>query len=68
MKGVIKKIDDRGFGFITPEEGGKDIFFHANDVAEGSIDDFNEGDMVSFELGESDKGPKAIDVVLADAA
>lgn len=64
MKGVIKKIDERGFGFITPEEGGKDIFFHANDLTSGSIDDLNEGETVSFEIGESEKGPKATDVTL----
>lgn len=66
MKGVIKKIDDRGFGFITPEEGGKDIFFHANDVSSGNIDDLNEGDTVTFEVGESEKGPKASDVSVAN--
>lgn len=65
MKGVIKKIDDRGFGFITPEDGGKDVFFHANDVAgDVTIDDLNEGDTVTFEIGESEKGPKATDVTV----
>lgn len=63
MEGVIKKLDDRGFGFITAE-GMKDIFFHANDCTDGNFMDMKEGDTVSFEKGESEKGPKAINVKL----
>ncbi|MEK9159345.1 MAG: cold shock domain-containing protein [Patescibacteria group bacterium] len=63
MKGIIKKLDDRGFGFISIE-GQKDIFFHANDCSEGNFKDMHEGDAVSFETASSEKGPKAINVVL----
>jgi len=63
MEGVIKKLDDRGFGFITVE-GMKDIFFHANDCTDQNFKDMKEGDAVSFEKGESEKGPKAINVKL----
>ncbi len=63
MKGIIKKLDDRGFGFITIE-GQKDIFFHANDCSEGNFKDMHEGDAVSFETASSEKGPKAINVML----
>ncbi len=63
MKGIIKKLDDRGFGFITLE-GKKDIFFHANDCSEGNFKDMHEGDAVSFETASSEKGPKAINVVM----
>lgn len=63
MKGIIKKLDDRGFGFITLE-GKKDIFFHANDCSEGNFKDMHEGDAVSFETASSEKGPKAINVML----
>lgn len=66
MQGVIKKLDDRGFGFITVE-GMKDIFFHANDCPEENFKDMQEGDTVSFETAESDKGPKAINVTLVSA-
>ena len=63
MKGIIKKLDDRGFGFITVE-GKKDIFFHANDCTNGDFKDMHEGDAVSFETASSEKGPKAINVVV----
>lgn len=63
MKGIIKKLDEKGFGFITVE-GRKDIFFHANDCSEGNFKDMQQGDAVSFETAESEKGPKAVNVVL----
>jgi cold shock protein len=62
MKGTIKKITDRGFGFITPEGEDKDLFFHSNDLKGATFEELNEGDQVEFEMGESDKGPKATDV------
>ena len=66
MKGTIKKVLN-GFGFIAPEDGSKDIFFHANDLNEVAFESLNEGDIVTFEIGESDKGPKAEMVSLATA-
>ncbi len=65
MKGVIKRINEKGFGFITPEEGGKDVFFHANDCSAGNFREMHEGDNVTFEVAESPKGPKATGVTLA---
>lgn len=63
-------MNEKGFGFITPEGGepGKDdVFFHANDCTEGNFKEMQEGDVVSFDMGTSPKGPKATNVVLAPA-
>ena len=59
--GTVKFFNtSKGFGFIEPEEGGKDVFVHAN----GLIDEINEGDKVSYEVEETPKGTSAIDVTL----
>ncbi len=67
MKGTIKRVNDKGFGFIAPEAGGPDVFFHANDCANGNFADMREGETVSFDMGDSPKGPKATNVVKAEA-
>lgn len=57
--GTVKFFNNaKGFGFITPEDGGKDVFVHAN----GLNDDINEGDNVSFEIEETPKGLSATNV------
>ncbi len=61
-KGVIVRKNEKGFGFIKSEDQEKDLFFHANDVEGTSFDELNEGDEVSFEMGSSEKGPKANNV------
>lgn len=70
MVGTIAKImDDRGFGFIKPAEGDKDLFFHARSVLGDVVfDDLREGDTVQFELEDGPKGPSAVDVEKTEAA
>ncbi len=61
MKGVIKKVLN-GFGFIAPEDGSKDVFFHASGLVGIEFDSLSERMEVTFEMGTSDKGPKAENV------
>ena len=69
MKGTIARLTDRGFGFITPEEGDKDLFFHARSLVEGLLyDSLKEGQAVTFDVEEGDKGTAAVNVNVADAA
>ncbi len=62
MQGTIKKLTDKNFGFITPEDGEKDIFFHANELVEVGFDELSEGDAVSFEVSDTPKGQAATKV------
>ncbi len=60
--GTVKFFNTtKGFGFITQEDGGKDVFVHAN----GLVDEINEGDKVSYDVQEGPKGLNAINVRLA---
>lgn len=68
MNGVIKKLTDRGFGFITPEGGAKDLFFHSKSLVGVEFDSLREGDAVTFDEEMSDKGPNAVNVQLAPKA
>lgn len=61
-KGTIKKLTDRGFGFITPEGGDNDLFFHSKELVGVQFNDLREGDTVEFEVSESPKGPNAVQV------
>ncbi|MCO4814886.1 MAG: cold-shock protein [Flavobacteriales bacterium] len=57
--GTVKFFNtQKGFGFITPDEGDKDVFVHANDI----VEEINEGDTVSFDIEESEKGLNAVNV------
>lgn len=57
--GTVKFFNEsKGFGFIAPEDGSKDVFVHAN----GLIDEIREGDKVSFDVQEGQKGLNAVNV------
>ncbi len=59
--GKIKTLKN-GFGFISPDDGGKDLFFHATELAGVEFASLSEGMLVVYETMESDKGPKAVQV------
>ena len=52
----------KGYGFIENDAGGKDVFLHISALEESGIESINEGDAVSFEIGESRGKEKAIEV------
>lgn len=60
-EGTIKRITDKGFGFIDVG-GGKDLFFHSSNVEGASFDDLREGQRVTFTEGHGPKGPRAENV------
>ena len=63
-EGTIKRITDKGFGFI--EDGsGKDMFFHSTSLEGVTFDELQEGQRVTFDVGEGPKGPRAENVRLA---
>jgi len=62
MTGTIKRLTDKGFGFITAEGLAKDLFFHSNSLVGVSFDELKEGDALSFETEESPKGLNATNV------
>jgi len=61
-QGTIKKLTDRGFGFIEGERG--DIFFHSSSVEGTTFEALSEGQQVEYEEGSGPKGPRAEHVKL----
>jgi CspA family cold shock protein len=59
---VSKFIDEKGFGFITPEDGGKDVFVHHTDIKMDGFKSLSPGQRVTFDLAQEAKGPKASNV------
>lgn len=62
MNGTIKKLMDRGFGFISREGESKDLFFHSKELQGVMFDDLKVGDAVTFDVVDSEKGPAATNV------
>ena len=57
-EGTIKRLTDRGFGFIETADG-TDMFFHMSNVEGTVFEQLQEGNEVSFEIGQGPKGPRA---------
>lgn len=62
MTGTIQRLTDKGFGFISVDGEEKDLFFHSSALVDVSYEELNEGDKVTFETEDSDKGPRATNV------
>jgi CspA family cold shock protein len=63
--GTVKWFsDDKGFGFITPDNGDKDLFVHHTGINSDGYRSLQEGAKVSYDAEEGDKGPKAVNVTM----
>jgi len=62
MNGTIKKLTEKGFGFIAREGETKDLFFYSKELKGVTFDELKVGDAVTFEVVQSDKGPAATNV------
>ena len=61
--GTVKWFnDEKGFGFISPDDGSKDLFVHQSAIQSEGFRSLEEGAKVSYEAEESDKGPRAANV------
>jgi len=61
--GTVKWFsDEKGYGFITPDDGSKDVFVHQTAIVGEGFRSLSEGSKVSYETEDSDKGPKAANV------
>jgi CspA family cold shock protein len=61
--GTVKFFNtSRGFGFIAPEDGSKDVFVHISALEGSDMDDLAEGQKVEFDIQEDARGPKAANV------
>lgn len=59
QEGTVKFFNEsKGFGFITPDDGGKDLFVHVSNL----LSDIRENDKVTFELKDGQRGPNAVNV------
>jgi cold shock protein len=68
MTGTVKFFNgERGYGFIKPDDGGRDVFVHITAVERAGLKDLTEGQRITFEVepDKKGKGPKAVDLVVS---
>ncbi len=67
--GTVKFFNTiKGFGFITPDDGSKDVYVHSSAVERSDLGDLTEGQKVSFDVEQSVRGPKAVDLAPVEEA
>jgi CspA family cold shock protein len=62
MTGTVVRKHTNGYGFIKPDDGSKDVFFHAQSLVDVAFDDLPEGEKVTFDVEQGPKGPAAANV------
>jgi CspA family cold shock protein len=71
QQGVVKFFNtDKGYGFIKPDDGGRDIFVHVTAVSRAGLPTLDQGQKVTFEVepDKKGKGPKAVNLVVVEDA
>jgi cold shock protein len=67
VTGTVKWFNTtKGFGFITPDEGGKDAFVHISEVERSGLGQLAEGQRVNFSIKQEPRGLKAVDLAAVD--
>jgi len=65
MKGKVKWFNEgKGYGFVTKDDGKGDVFVHYSGISSEGFKTLTEGQLVEFEIEKTDKGEKAIDVII----
>ena len=66
-QGTVKWFnEEKGYGFITPESGGRDLFVHDSEISGEGFRRLREGDRVEFTIGQGQKGPNAQEVIVIE--